>query len=72
MDNLEDDDDGMMNELGLGTLEEEILATQTYEGECNNLSAEMPDIVSRTTDAYEGNNNEVEEEISLRLSKFLD
>ena len=72
-DDLEDIDNDTLNELVLGTLGEEALPAQISEGECNNLSEEIPEIAPRTTDAHEGNNNEVElneEEIVLRLSKF--
>ena len=73
MDNFEDVDDETLDKLGLGTLDEEMLPAQTCDGEHNNLSEEMLEIVPRTTDVHEGNNNEVElneEEIILWSSKF--
>ena len=57
----------------MGALDEEILSTQIYEGENNNLSEEMPEIVPRPTDTHQGNNKEVElteKEIILRCPNF--
>ena len=73
MDNLENVDQDVLNGIGLSALDKEILPTQMHEGEYNNLSEEIPEIVPRITNTHESNKNEVglnEEEKNLRLSKF--